>query len=169
MPPELVPPAEPVALGDEVPEEVLGPQSFIAVVLLLLPAPLGSFEAELLLESFEAEPLALGLLVEPVLALGLLLPELEPVLFEAVLPGGQSVLFADMPPEVEPLVPDLSLLVLDLSLAPAPVVVLVCAIAAVPRLKAMIDAAVRRRRFIRYPPLNEAPRQAESRPGRCFR
>ncbi|HEX7969860.1 MAG TPA: hypothetical protein VF502_16670 [Stellaceae bacterium] len=161
VPPELAPPAEPVALGEELlPEELPGPQSLIAVVPLL-PLALEPFEAELLLEP--------GLLVEPAPpALGLLVPELEPMLFEAELPPGpQSVLLDDMPPDVEPLVPavvpDLPLLV------PAPVVVLVCAIAAVPRVNAMIDAAVRRRRFIRCPPLNEAPRQAESPRGRCSR
>src|SRR5712692_10523054 len=141
--PEVEPPIEPLPLGEVVeplecgaellPEELLGPQSSIAVVLLLLPLAL----VPLLL--FELGLLALGL--------GLFAAEL--------LPGGQSLLdIPPEPPDIEPLVPAL---VPDLSVvAPvdpvAPVVPLVvCAIAAVPRVSAMIDAAVRRRRFIRSP------------------
>jgi hypothetical protein len=141
-PPELGPLIEPPPLGAVVeplecgavllPDEPLGPQSFIAVVLLL------------------------SLAVVPLLELGLVvLPELlEPgLLAAALLPGGQSLL--DKPPEgpdIEPLVPapvpDLPVV------APVdPVVLLVCAIAAVPRVNAMIEVAVRRRRFIRSPPL----------------
>ena len=157
-PPEVEPPIEPLPLGEVVeplecgaellPEELLGPQSSIAVVLLLLPLAL---VPPLLFE--------LGLLA---LGLGLVVP-LAPALLELglfaaeLLPGGQSLLdIPPEPPDIEPLVPAL---VPDLSVvAPvdpvAPVVPLVvCAIAAVPRVSAMIDAAVRRRRFIRSPPL----------------
>ena len=139
--PLIVPPLAP---GDEVelcgaellPDDVS--QSLIAVLslLLLMPVPL------LLLE--------LGLVVVPL--------ELAPGLLdaEALLPGGQSLL--DRPreaPEVAPallpvVVPLVPALVPDL--LPAPVVLLVCAIAAVPSVRARIDAAVRRRRFIRSPP-----------------
>ncbi|HKW55253.1 MAG TPA: hypothetical protein VJO12_16290 [Stellaceae bacterium] len=135
---ELGPRIEPAPLGDAVeplgellPDELPGPQSFIAVVPLLL---------------LSAMPLVLelGLLVEPAPAL------LEPgLLAAALLPGGQSLL--DMlceVPDVEPLVPAL---VPDLPPV-APVVLLVCAIAALPSVSAMIEAAVRRRRFIRCPP-----------------
>ncbi len=85
-------------------------------------------------------------MAEPLLALGLLVPDIEPPPFAAaLLPGPQSVLFDD----IEPLVPELMpALVPDLLPEPPPVVVLVWAMAAVPRVKAMIDAAVRRRRFI---------------------
>jgi hypothetical protein len=137
-------------LGELLPDELPGPQSFIAVVpLLLVPVPL------LLLE--------LGLLVVPLL--------LEPgLLAAALLPGGQSLL--DMPreapdaPEVAPAlfpveVPLVPALVPDL--LSAPVVVLVCAIAAVPTVSARIEAAVRRRRFIRCPPC-EKQRPADGRP-----
>ena len=137
-PGEVVPlvPGDVVELcGVELPDELS--QSFIAVLslLLLMPVPL------LLLE--------LGLLVVPLpLAPGLLDAE-------ALLPGGQSLL--DRPrevpaaPEVAPaLLPVVPALVPDL--LSAPVVVLVCAIAAVPTVSARIEAAVRRRRFIRCPP-----------------
>ncbi len=79
------------------------------------------------------------------LALGLLVPDIEPLPFAAaLLPGPQSVL-----DDIEPLVPELApALVPDLLPEPPPVVALVWAMAAVPRVKAMIDAAVRRRRFI---------------------
>jgi hypothetical protein len=88
--------------------------------------------------------------VVPLLPLELALPlALEPgLLVAAELPGPQSLL--DMPldgPDIELLVP---VLVPDFPLVP-PVVLLVCAIAAVPSVSAMIDAAVRRRRFIRCP------------------
>ena len=110
----------PPGCGEELlPEEPLGPQSFIAVVLLLLPVEL-----------------ALPLALEP----GLLV--------SAELPGPQSLL--DMlldGPDIELLVP---VLVPDFPVV-APVVLLVCAMAAVPNVSAMIDAAVRRRRFIRCP------------------
>jgi hypothetical protein len=129
-PVELLPPGE-VVCGDELlPEEPLGPQSFIAVVPLL-PLPL---------------ELALPLPLAPELPLPL---ALEPgLLVSAELPGPQSLL--DVPldgPDIELLVP---VLVPDFPLVP-PVVLLVCAIAAVPSVSAMIDAAVRRRRFIRCP------------------
>jgi hypothetical protein len=138
-PGEVVPlaPGEVVELcgAELLPDELS--QSFIAALSLLLLMPL------LLLE--------LGLLVVPLLAPGLLEAE-------ALSPGGQSLL--DRPrevpaPEVEPallpvVVPLVPALVPDL--LPAPVVLLVCAIAAVPRVSARIEAAVRRRRFIRCPP-----------------
>jgi hypothetical protein len=166
-PPVLGPPIEPLPLGEVVeplecgaellPEEPLGPQSFIAVVLLLsLPLVPLLFELGLLV-------LALGAVVLPVLlAPGLLAAEL--------LPGGQSLLdrLPDVP-DIEPLVP---VLAPDLSVvAPvdpvAPVVpVVVWAIAAVPRVSAMIDAAVRRRRFIRSPPLKCGAPPGERPPGR---
>ena len=150
--PLIVPPlapgdVAPLAPGDVVelcgaellPDELS--QSFIAALslLLLMPVPL------LLLE--------LGLLVVPLpLAPGLLEADALP-------PGGQSLL--DRPreapdaPEVAPeLLPVGVLLVPALvpDLLSAPVVVLVCAIAAVPTVSARIEAAVRRRRFIRCPP-----------------
>jgi hypothetical protein len=147
--PLIVPPLAPgdvvpLAPGDVVelcgvellPDELS--QSFIAVLSLLLLMPL------LLLE--------FGLLVVPLLAPGLLEAEV-------LLPGGQSLL--DMPREV-PAVPEVApaLLPVVVPLVPAlvpdllsaPVVVLVCAIAAVPTVSARIEAAVRRRRFIRCPP-----------------
>jgi len=136
-PPEVEPPIEPLPLGEVVeplecgaellPEELLGPQSSIAVVLLLLPLAL----VPLLL--FELGLLALGL--------GLVVP-LAPALLELglfaaeLLPGGQSLSVVAPVDPVAPVVP-----------------LVVCAIAAVPRVSAMIDAAVRRRRFIRSPPL----------------
>jgi hypothetical protein len=140
-PGEVVPlaPGEVVELcgAELLPDELS--QSFIAALSLLLLMPL-----LLLLE--------LGLLVVPLLAPGLLEAE-------ALLPGGQSLL--DRPreapavPEVAPallpvVVPLVPALVPDL--LSAPVVVLVCAIAAVPTVSARIEAAVRRRRFIRCPP-----------------
>jgi len=137
--------AGPLECGAELlPEELPGPQSFIAVVLLLSLLPV-----LLLLE------LELGLVVLPAPAL------LEPGLLAAELPpGGQSLL--DMLPEVpdiEPLVPapvpDLPLVAPVDPVAPV-VPLVVCAIAAVPRVNAMIEAAVRRRRFIRSPPLKSA-------------
>ena len=139
-------------LGELMPElDPPGPQSFVAVCEPLVWPPL---------------VLAPGLVDEP-LALGLLEPELEPVvdllvlplelvepdgLFVAVeLPGPQSVrlLF------VAPLFP---VLVLAPGLVPVePPVLPVCASAAVPSDRARIDAAVRARRFIRCPPCgNEA-------------
>lgn len=143
--PFIVPPLAP---GDVVelcgaellPDDVS--QSFIADFSLLLLMPL------LLLE--------LGLLVVPLLAPGLFEAEVLP-------PGGQSLL--DMPREV-PAVPEVApaLLPVDVPLVPAlvpdlllpPVVLLVCAIAAVPMVNARIEAAVRRRRFIRCPPFEKA-------------
>ena len=130
-------------LGELLPDaEPPGPQSFIAVFDPLVPLEL-----------------APGLVVEP-LALGLLEPELEPVVEPLVPPlelvepdglfvaeelsGPQSVLF------IAPLVPVL-LLAPGLVLVEPPVL-LVCASAAVPSDRARIDAAVRTRRFIRYPP-----------------
>jgi len=145
-------------LGELLPElDPAGPQSFIAFCEPLVWPPL---------------VLAPGLVDEP-LALGLLEPELEPVvdllvlplelvepdrLFIAVeLPGAQSVrlLFAG------PLFP-------VLVLAPGvvlvePPVLLVCASAAVPSDRARIDAAVRTRRFIRCPPCG-----SEASFGRCL-
>jgi hypothetical protein len=139
---ELGPRIEPPPLGGDavelpelLPDEAPGPQSFIALELLLPLAPL---------------VLELGLDVVP------LAPELEPGLLAALPPGAQSVL--DMPreaPDVEPLVPAL---VPDLPPV-VPVVLLVCAIAAVPRVSAMIEAAVRRRRVIRCPPLKSGAPQ----------
>ena len=163
-PPVLGPPIEPLPLGDEVeplecgaallPDELAGPQSFIAVVLLL--SLLSVALAPLLLELGLVVPLAPALL-EP----GLLAAEL-------LLPGAQSLLdmLPDVPdevPDVVPLVPALvpevvplvPALVSDLPVAP-PVVLLVCAMAAVPRVSAMIEAAVRRRRFIRCPPCEKS-------------
>ncbi len=130
VPLELAPPVEPVAPGEVLlPDDAPGPQSFIAD----LPLPLALVPVWLV-----AEPvLALGLLV-----LGLVVPDIEPPPFAAaLLPGPQSVLFDDSEPLVPELVPAL---VPDLP----PVVVLVWAMAAVPRVKAMIEAAVRRRRCI---------------------
>ena len=139
----LVPPL--LELGELLPDVAPGPQSFIAVCEPLVLLPL---------------EFALGLVDEP-LALGLLEPELEPAvepvvlplelvepegLFIAVeLPGPQSV----RPLFSAPLVPVL-LLAPGLVLVEPPV--LVCASAAVPSDRARIDAAVRTRRFIRYPP-----------------
>lgn len=147
VPPDEVAPGEvvPLAPGDVVelcgavllPDELS--QSFIAdlPLLLLMPVP----------------PLLVPLLVVPLLlAPGLLAAEL-------LLPGGQSLL--DRPREA-PDVPDVAPVLLPVvvplvpalvpDLLPAPVVLLVCAIAAVPRVSATIEAAVRRRRFIRCPP-----------------
>jgi hypothetical protein len=151
-PGEVVPlaPGEVVELcgAELLPDELS--QSFIAALSLLLLMPL------LLLE--------LGLLVVPLLAPGLLESE-------ALLPGGQSLL--DRPrevpaPEVEPallpvVVPLVPALVPDL--LPAPVVLLVCAIAAVPRVSARIEAAVRRRRFIRCPPCEKRRPAGQKAPG----
>ena len=138
---------EPLECGAELlPDELSGPQSFSAVVPLLL-APLPVVELGLVV-------LALGLVVLPEL--------LEPgLLAAALLPGGQSLV--DMLPEVPDIVPPVAVLLSDLPLvAPvepvAPVVPVVCAIAAVARVSAVIDAAVRRRRFIPCPPfLKMAP------------
>ena len=116
--------------GEVVPEELLGPQSLIAVCELLLE--LGLLELRL------PPLLVLGLLLLDELGL-----EVEPLLelgaFEAELPGPQSVLIdLDVPLLVPALVP--------------PVVPPVCAMAAVPSVKATIDVAVRRSRFIKCPP-----------------
>jgi hypothetical protein len=134
--------AEPLECGAELlPEELLGPQSFMAVVPLLSLLPV----------------LELGLLVLPAPALPL------PGPFAAELPPGGQSLLDRLPevPDVEPLVPapvsDLPLVAPVDPVAPV-VPLVVCAIAAVPRVNAMIEAAVRRRRFIRSPPLkNGAP------------
>jgi hypothetical protein len=141
VPPDEVAPGDvvPLAPGDVVelcgaellPDELS--QSFIAAssLLLLMPVPV---------------------LLVPLLAPGVLEAELLP-------PGGQSLL--DRPreaPDVPDVAPALLPVVVPLvpalvpDLLPAPVVLLVCAIAAVPRVSATIDAAVRRRRFIRCPP-----------------
>ena len=95
------------------------------------------------------------LLLVPLLAPGLLAAEL-------LLPGGQSLFdrLRDVPevsPALWPVVMPLPLvpaLVPDLPLVVS-VVLLVCAIAAVPRVSTMIEAAVRRRRFIRCPPFEK--------------
>jgi hypothetical protein len=105
--------------------------------------------AELLPDEL-SQPIAVFslLLLMPLL---LLVPLPAPGLFSAellLLPGGQSLDMLREAPDVEPLVPAL---VPDLP----PVVLLVCAIAAVPRVSATIDAAVRRRRFIRCPPIEK--------------
>ena len=104
--------------------------------------------AELLPDELSQSFIALFSLLIPLLPLVVPLP-LAPGLFEAELPPGpQSFDMLREAPDVEPLVsapvPDLPLVV--------PVVPLVCAIAAVPRVSARIEAAVRRRRFIRCPP-----------------
>ena len=109
--------------------------------------------AELLPDEL-SQPIAVFslLLLMPLLLL-LLVPLLAPGLFSAelLLPGGQSLDMLREAPDVEPLVPAL---VPDLPPV-VPVVLLVCAIAAVPRVSAMIEAAVRRRRFIRCPPFEK--------------
>lgn len=103
------------------------------------------------------------------LLIPLLLPLVEPLLpapglfaAELLLPGGQSLL--DRPRDVPEVAPALLPVVVPLPLVPAlvpdlppvvPVVLLVCAIAAVPRVSAMIETAVRRRRFIRCPPFEK--------------
>jgi hypothetical protein len=135
----------PLAPGDVVelcgcvllPDELLGPQSFIALLSFIASLPL----------------LVLGLVVPLLLAPGLLA-------VEALLPGGQSRL--DRLPDVPDVAPVVALLPVvpdDVPLAPAlvcdllvPVVLLVCAIAAVPKVIATIEAAVTRSRFIRVPP-----------------
>jgi hypothetical protein len=96
----------------------------------------------------------LGLLLLSLLVLPLLL---DPVLFEAEPPGPQSILLA---PDIEPAVPAL---VPDFPLVPVLPVPLVCAMAAVPRVSARIEAAVRRRRFIRFPPLRSDVLRARAR------
>jgi hypothetical protein len=110
------------------------------------------------------------LLLMPLL-LPLVVPLLAPGLFaaELPLPGGQSLL--DRPRDAPEVSPALLPVVVPLPLVPAlvpdlppvvPVVPLVCAIAAVPRVSAMIETAVRRRRFIRCPPFEKAaPRRTE--------
>ena len=132
----------PFELGEEVllPEELSGPQSVIA---MLLPVPV----------------LAPLLLLPPVLELGLEVPELlglellpelgafEAELLplgavEAELPGGQSVLRLRLPAPVVALGLVLGELV-------PPVVLLVCAMAAPPKVNAITEAAARRRRLIR--------------------
>jgi hypothetical protein len=153
-PGEVVPlaPGEVVELcgAELLPDELS--QSFIAALSLLLLMPL------LLLE--------LGLLVVPLLAPGLLEAE-------ALSPGGQSLL--DRPREV-PAAPEVApaLLPVDVPLVPAlvpdllsvaPLVLLVCAIAAVPRVSARIEAAVRRRRFIRCPPCEKRRPAGQKAPG----
>ena len=130
--PFIVPPLAPPELCGSVllPDELSQP---MAVLSLLLLMPL--------------------LLLVPLLVPGLLDAEL-------LLPGGQSLL--DRPRDVPEVAPAL-LPVMPLPLVPAlvpdlpvvPVVLLVCAIAAVPRVSAMIEAAVRRRRFIRCPPFEK--------------
>lgn len=74
---------------------------------------------------------------------------LAPGLFDAelLLPGGQSRL--DIVPDVPDFAPVVALVPDLLSLLVLPVS---AAIAAVPRVNATIEAAVRRRRFIRCPP-----------------
>jgi hypothetical protein len=149
-PPELVPVVDPVEPGEELvlPEEPAGGQSAIAVFpsLLALPLELGL-------------PLALGLLVALLLvpllllfALGLLVALLLDVgAFEADEPlGPQSIFIA---PDIASLLPELVS-----APVPAPVVLLVCAKAAMLSVKTKTDAVVRRSRFIdilpyRYPPL----------------
>jgi hypothetical protein len=83
--------------------------------------------------------MALFELVVAPLLVPLLAPLEELGVLEAVLPGPQSVLWPVMPLEVPALVPGV--------LLPS-VVLLVCAMAAVPSVSAMTDAAVRRSRFI---------------------
>jgi hypothetical protein len=145
--PLIVPPGE-VAPGEVVP---LAPGDVVELCgAVLLPDELSqSFIADLPL--LLLMPVLL-LLVPLLLAPGLLAAEL-------LLPGGQSLL--DRPREA-PDVPDVAPVLLPVvvplvpalvpDLLPAPVVLLVCAIAAVPRVSATIEAAVRRRRFIRCPP-----------------
>lgn len=152
--PLIVPPGE-VAPGEVVP---LAPGDVVELCgAVLLPDELSqSFIADLPLLLLMPVPLLLVvpllLLVPLLLAPGLLAAEL-------LLPGGQSLL--DRPREA-PDVPDVAPVLLPVvvplvpalvpGLLPAPVVLLVCAIAAVPSVSATIEAAVRRRRFIRCPP-----------------
>jgi len=134
VPPPLAPDDVPELCGAELlPDELSQP---IAVFSLLLLMPL--------------------LLLVP-----LLLPLLPGLLAaEPLLPGGQSLL--DRPRDVPEVAPAL-LPVMPLPLVPALVpdlplvvpVLLVCAIAAVPKVSAMIETAVRRRRFIRCPPFEK--------------
>jgi hypothetical protein len=87
-------------------------------------------------------------------------PELLVGALDALLLGPQSVWCM---PLVLPLVAPFVLIVpLELELVPAFPVPLVWAMAAVPRLRAKIDAAVMIRRFIRFPPIENAPRRAGS-------
>jgi hypothetical protein len=142
-PPIELLPAEPLECGDELlPDVPPGPQSVIAVLPFFIWSPLMPL----------LEP---GLLVP---ALGLLVPLLAPGLFEAeLLPGGQSLLdrLREVP-GVPALVPDL---------LPAPVLLL-SAIAAVARVSATIEAAVRRRRCIRCAPCDKGrSRQPEAAAG----
>src|SRR6185437_529009 len=131
VPPPLAPDDVPELCGAELlPDELSQP---IAVFSLLLLMPL--------------------LLLVPLLLPGLLAAE-------PLLPGGQSLL--DRPRDVPEVAPAL-LPVMPLPLVPALVpdlplvvpVLLVCAIAAVPKVSAMIETAVRRRRFIRCPPFEK--------------
>jgi hypothetical protein len=120
----LVPVVDPVELGEELvlPEEPPGGQSAIGVFPLLLAPPL--------------EP---GLLVA-VSLVPVLLP-LEVGAFEVnELLDPQSIFIA---PDTAPVLPSLVSAPL-----PAPVVLLVCATAAILSVKAKIDAVVRRSRFI---------------------
>lgn len=104
--------------ADVLPEEVPGGQSLIAV----------------------CEPLLLSLLLVPLLAPPPGELPLEFGAFEAELPGPQSMLCI-----VVLEVPGLLGLVMVSLFAPS---VAVCAMAAVPNVKAMTDATVRSRRFI---------------------
>jgi hypothetical protein len=98
-----------------------------------------------------SQPIAVFSLLPLIPLLLLLVPLLVPGVLAAELPGGQSLDMLREAPEVAPaLLPLVPALVPDL--LPVPVVLLVCAIAAVPTVSARIEAAVRRRRVIRCPP-----------------
>jgi hypothetical protein len=117
----------------------------------LAPGEVVELEGAELLPDELSQPIAVFslLLLMPLL---LLVPLLAPGLFSAeLLPGGQSLDMLREAPDVEPLVP-----ALVPGLPPAvPLVLLVWAIAALPSVNAIIETAVRRRRFIRCPPFEK--------------
>ena len=119
---------------DPAPEVVLWPEPIVE--------PGG--EAALGTEVPEPESQSFIAVVEPVPEVVLPVLPREFALCEAELPGPQSFSF-DKQPEV-PLIEPLGLVVLGLVVLG--LVVLVCAMAAVPRVSATIEAAVRTRRFI---------------------
>jgi hypothetical protein len=102
-------------------------------------------------ETLLPEPQSLLAIFEEVALLLVPAPELPVGAFDALLSGPQLVWCMPLAVAFVLVVP------LELELVPVLPVLLVCAMAAVPRLRAKIDAAVKIRRFIWFPPTESTP------------